>query len=234
VTFGWTAYAEEYKDIVAPNGGLGQGEDSLTGDMWVDGSMQDVLQDGAATNVTFIKNGVMYPYVNSVLVYRCPADLSSAFRGAWLPWGLNGIPRVRSVSMNTWVCSGTGVASPDPAGDLTQFGKISDIIRPAGTWLLWDESPCSIDDGCAVITPGSSTYENPPATYHNNANGMSFADGHAMIKLWHDPAILGHNVTIYGTPLTGLNVPPLDGGVDLRWLQAVSTYGANGAVAPDP
>jgi len=134
---------------------------------------------------------------------------------------------VRSVSMNTWVCSSTDVAeSADPAPDVVQFVKMSDITRPAGTWVLWDESPVTIDDGCAVITPGSTSYENPPATYHNNANGMSFADGHAMIKLWHDPAILGQKVT-------GSNVTPLDGGRDLEWLQALSTYGANGKVAAD-
>jgi prepilin-type processing-associated H-X9-DG protein len=99
------------------------------------------------------------------------------------------------------------------------------VTRPAGTWLLWDESPVTIDDGCAANTPGSTTYENPPATYHNNANGMSFADGHAMIKLWHDRAILGHNVTSTSTT-------PLDGGVDLRWLFSVTTYGATGVSAP--
>jgi prepilin-type N-terminal cleavage/methylation domain-containing protein len=228
LTIGWVAYSADFHDAVCPNGGLGQGEDSTTGDMWVDGSMQDVNMDGASTNVQYIINGVLYPYVNSTAVYRCPADVSTAYpaRDAYLPWGGPGILRVRSVSMNTWVCSGTGVATPDPATDLTQFTKAAEVTRPAGTWLLWDESPVTIDDGCAVITPGSTTYENPPATYHDNANGMSFVDGHAIMKLWHDPAILGHSVT-------GNNVTPLDGGGDLRWLQALSTYGANGAVAPD-
>jgi len=226
LTVAWAAYCGEFKDIVPPNGGLGQGEDSLTGDMWVDGNMQDVTQDYSATNLAYIRSGVMYPYVNSVLVYRCPADVSTARIGlAYYPWGSAGVPRVRSVSMNTWVCSGTDVAlSANPAVDVVQFQKVSDITRPAGTWLLWDENPVTIDDGCAANTPGSATYENPPATYHNNANGMSFADGHAMIKMWHDPAILGHNVTSTSTT-------PRDGGVDLRWLFSVTTYGATGVSA---
>jgi prepilin-type N-terminal cleavage/methylation domain-containing protein len=226
LTVAWAAYCGEFKDFVPPNGGLGQGEDSLTADMWVDGNMQDISQEFSATNIAFIQSGVMYPYVNSVLVYRCPADVSTAQMGLrYLPWGGEGLARVRSVSMNTWICSGTDVAeSANPSVDVVQFQKVSGITRPAGTWLLWDESPVTIDDGCAANTPGSATYENPPATYHNNANGMSFADGHAMIKLWHDPAILGHNVTSTSTT-------PLDGGVDLRWLFSVTTYGAIGASA---
>jgi prepilin-type N-terminal cleavage/methylation domain-containing protein/prepilin-type processing-associated H-X9-DG protein len=226
LTLGWVTYCGDYKDTVPPNGGLGQGEDSLTGDMWVDGNMQDVASDYSATNVAYIQSGVMYSYVNSVLVYRCPADVSTARMGlVYLPWGGAGVPRVRSVSMNTWVCSGIDVAeSADPSVDVVQFQKVSNIIKPAGTWVLWDESPVTIDDGCAANTPGSATYENPPATYHNNANGMSFADGHAMIKLWRDRAILGHSVTSTSTT-------PQDGGVDLRWLFSVTTYGSTGASA---
>jgi prepilin-type N-terminal cleavage/methylation domain-containing protein/prepilin-type processing-associated H-X9-DG protein len=226
LTVGWAAYCGESKDIVPPNGGLGQGEDSLTGGMWVDGNMKDVANDFSATNLAYIRSGVMYPYVNSVLVYLCPADPSTAqIPVTYYPWGGTGVPRARSVSLNAWVCSGTDVAeSANPSVDVVQFQKVSQITRPAGTWLIWDECPVTIDDGCAMNTPGSTTYENPPATYHNNANGMSFADGHAMIKLWHDPAILGHNVTSTTTT-------PQDGGVDLRWLFSVTTYGANGVSA---
>jgi prepilin-type N-terminal cleavage/methylation domain-containing protein len=224
LSVGWAGYCGESKDIVPPNGGLGQGEDSLTGDMWVDGNMKDVSQNFSATNIAFIQSGVMYPYVNSVLVYHCPADPATAQIGAnYFPWGGAGVPRARSVSMNAWVCSGTDVAlSANPTVDVFQFQKVSDITRPAGTWLLWDECPVTIDDGSAMNTPGTATYENPPATYHANANGMSFTDGHAMIKMWHDPAILGQNVTSDATT-------PLDGGVDLRWLYSVTTYGATGA-----
>jgi prepilin-type N-terminal cleavage/methylation domain-containing protein len=226
LTLGWHAYAGEFKDNLCPNGGLGQGEDSLTAGMWVDGNMQDVTTDGSATNIAYIMSGVMYPYVNSTLVYHCPADPSTAFRGAYFPWGNEGTPRARSVSMNTWVCSGTDVAlTGNDTAYISQFKKMSDITLPAGTWLLWDENPFTIDDGCAANTPGTGVYENPPATYHNNANGMSFADGHAIIKLWHDPAILGRSVNSDSTV-------PKDGGVDLQWLFSVTTYGPNGAVAP--
>lgn len=226
LSIGWQMYAADSKDLVAPNGGLGQGEDSLTGDMWVDGNMQD-YQTGSADNVAYIKSGVLYPYINSFAVYRCPADVSTSDKTTgWYPYGGPGDPRARSVSMNTWICSGADVElTTNDTTYFTQFKKTSDISRPADTWLIWDESPFTIDDGCAVNNSGTATWENPPATYHVNANGMTFADGHAIIKQWHDPAILGNNVH-------SQNTLPKDGGVDLTWLLSVTTYGPGGLFKP--
>jgi prepilin-type N-terminal cleavage/methylation domain-containing protein len=229
MTLAWVSYCGDNKDIVAPNGGLGQGEDSVSddapsGDMWVDGDMQDFALANLcpATNNAFITAGLLYPYVNSALVYRCPADVSTAAPGTgYSPYGGAGVPRVRSVSMNTWVCSGADVAGANLNIYETQFQKLADIIHPVTTWLLWDESPYTIDDGCAANYPLSTTWGNPPATYHNNANGMSFADGHAMIKLWHDPAILG-------TAVESMSIAPMDRGIDLLWLISVTTYGPTG------
>jgi hypothetical protein len=79
----------------------------------------------------------MYPYVNSALVYKCPSDPSTVFRANYNPWGGPGVPRVRSVSMNEWVCSGTNVvesANPDP--NVYQFRKTLDITRPQALGLL--------------------------------------------------------------------------------------------------
>ncbi|HUD45527.1 MAG TPA: prepilin-type N-terminal cleavage/methylation domain-containing protein [Candidatus Baltobacteraceae bacterium] len=235
LTLAWVSYCGDNKGVVPPNGGLGQGEDSMTGGMWVDGSMQD-FSLGSATNVSYIHSGVMYPYVDSAAVYRCPADVSTVDRANYFPWGGAGVQRSRSVSMNAWVCStedvdetGTSGSSVKDPAYITQFKRESDVTFPAATWVLWDECPFTIDDGCAANTPGVSTFfwENPPATYHNNANGISFVDGHAIIKLWHDPAILGKNVVSTDTN-------PKDGGTDLKWLFSVTTYGPNGVLAPEP
>jgi prepilin-type N-terminal cleavage/methylation domain-containing protein len=231
LSLAWAMYCADNRDIVAPNGGLGQGEDSLTGDMWVDGNMQN-LGDTSATNTAFIVSGVMYVYVKSWLVYKCPADPSTAglanHKVAISPFGGPGTPRVRSVSMNTWICSGTDVAGALGTAQIpyiAQFTKASQISRPADTWLIWDESAVTIEDGCAVNIPGNASYENPPATYHNNANGMTFADGHAIIRQWHDKSILGKALLTSGGN-------PQDGGKDLRWLYTVTTYGPGGITLP--
>jgi hypothetical protein len=93
---------------------------------------------------------------------------------------------------------------------------MASVRRPSNTWVFLDENPATINDGYFLCTPGSVKWTDVPATYHNDANGISVADGHAAIKKWKDPAILGRRVT-------STDVAPQDGGVDLKWLQARSS-----------
>lgn len=73
--------------------------------------------------------------------------------------------------------------------------KTSDFVDPGPsmTMVLLDEREDSINDGFWVVwMPG---YPNPaetriidyPASYHNGAAGLSFADGHSEIHKWIDP-----------------------------------------------
>ena len=216
LTIGWVLYAVDFREKLCPNAGLGQGEDSVFAHFWVDGDMQD-FNDGAPWAPAFITNALLYPYVKTLKVYKCPADASTADAQGYYPWGGSGQPRLRSMSMNGFICGDVAVpwtAQPGPGEQ--NFVKTSDIGRPAATWLLFDECPVTIDDGLGALVPGDTTWENPPATYHNNAGGISFADGHVVIKAWRDPAILGHKAY--------LNCPPHDGWVDLVCMNSQSTY----------
>ena len=64
-----------------------------------------------------------------------------------------------------------------------------------------DERPASINDAFFVVD--MVNYGNPramqvidhPGIQHNNACGFSFADGHAEIKKWRDPAMLSKNAS---------------------------------------
>jgi prepilin-type processing-associated H-X9-DG protein len=62
------------------------------------------------------------------------------------------------------------------------FRKSSDILQLAGTWVLLDENPASINDGWFVCDPRGTSWVDVPATYHNGATGFAFADGHSEIK----------------------------------------------------
>lgn len=53
-----------------------------------------------------------------------------------------------------------------------------------------------------------------PASYHNNAEGLSFADGHAEIKKWTDNKMINATTT---------DVPTDSSSEDLLWLQNRST-----------
>jgi prepilin-type processing-associated H-X9-DG protein len=63
------------------------------------------------------------------------------------------------------------------------------------TWVTIDENSDSINDGWFVVnvTRGALTtlqWVDYPASYHNNAGGLSFADGHSEIKKWKDATVL--------------------------------------------
>ena len=54
-----------------------------------------------------------------------------------------------------------------------------------------DENPKTINDGWFLVRPNvPMIWRDVPATYHNNAGGISFADGHAEIKRWRDSSVL--------------------------------------------
>jgi len=97
------------------------------------------------------------------------------------------------------------------------FRKQTDITgpRPDKCWVTIDENPWSINDGWFVCDPADPNWVDVPATYHNKACGISFADGHAEIKRWHDANVLN---------ATALR-PPVDPRYpqDLAWLKERST-----------
>ncbi|MDB6121602.1 MAG: prepilin-type N-terminal cleavage/methylation domain [Pedosphaera sp.] len=217
LTLGWNMYPNDFNESLVPCVGL----DILVnnpfpsknyGDknQWCMGSMDSF---SGWTNAVLIEDSLLYPFVNNTAVYRCPADKSTAGTTKF-PYGGGGVPRVRSISINCWLNPLT-LTSTDPA--ITIFRKSTSIRRPSETWVFMDENPSTINDGYFLCTPGTTTWTDVPATYHNDANGISFADGHAEIRKWRDPAIVGRKVT-------SINVTPQDGGKDLKWLQDRSTY----------
>jgi prepilin-type N-terminal cleavage/methylation domain-containing protein/prepilin-type processing-associated H-X9-DG protein len=140
---------------------------------------------GANTNLQYIRDGSIGPFVaRNPGVFKCPADKITSAVG----------PRVRSVSMNGFV---GGKTQHDVYG-LTSyrvFLKETDFTRPgpAKTWVIVDEHPDGINDGLfglhmptPMMWPGTSTWDDVPASYHNGACGFSFFDGHAEIKKWQD------------------------------------------------
>ena len=190
----WILYADDYEQKLVPNNNTGE---------WVAGNMA-TPQD--ATNVTLLMDpqGKLWNYNKSLAIYRCPADQSVADFGRFK------LPRVRSNSMNNWM---NGGGTPGQNKTFAVFTKLTTIVAvpPAKAWVFVDENPVSINDGWFMVDmKAGNKFEDTPATYHNNAGGLSFADGHAEIKRWKDAA---------------LHTPPSDkyGVQDILWLQERTT-----------
>src|SRR6266404_4130182 len=130
-------------------------------------------------------------YLTDVDVYKCPADRSTVKIGG------RTYPRVRSMSMSQAFGPGDWL---DPAGfgaNVTSkkyrvYYKTADIIAPgpSSCFVLLDEHPDGINAGgfanMMVENPAQARIIDFPASYHNGAAGISFADGHAEIRKWVD------------------------------------------------
>ena len=180
---------------------------------------------GAKVEASGTGRGAIWPYVgNSVKIYRCPAD-ASLVKSTSGPYSGQTVQRLRSNSMNNWVGM-NGDQDAEAAGYWTwpggqqfrKFRKMSDMIRPgpAMTWVLLDEHPDSINDGCffndPLLTPGGFTWTDLPANYHNGACGFSFADGHSEIKKWRNPN------TKQPVRLTDFTALPCASSADYAWI----------------
>jgi len=216
---GWNLYNGDYNDNLVRTAGL----DSLVStvsptknyplNQWCMGTMD---APPSSTNYILIQDSLLFPYMKSLAVYKCPADRKTTKD----PYGSKGGPRtVRSMSMNAWMNPINAWNTDHIAGALPyfrSFRKYSHILRPSETWVTLDENPTSINDGWFVCDPANGNWVDIPATYHNGANGMAYADGHSEIKKWRDPAITASKAAI--------GAAPKDKSVDLKWLKDRTTY----------
>jgi prepilin-type N-terminal cleavage/methylation domain-containing protein/prepilin-type processing-associated H-X9-DG protein len=219
---GWTLYSGDNNDQIVRSGGQAFKVSYLPnpwtdpGDshnQWVYG---DITVPLASTNIALIQVGLLYPYAGNIGVYKCPADRRSALWPA-----TSGPLTVRSMSMNAWMNPIQSWNTTRPHSVLcANFLKQSDVgqIGASSLFCFIDENPASINDGWFVCDPTSNLWIDKPATYHNSAGGLSFADGHAEIKKWKDDNLIGYN----GTPAGDLPTTSPDPG-DLAWLQQRST-----------
>jgi prepilin-type N-terminal cleavage/methylation domain-containing protein len=183
----WVMYADDHDDRLVSNIGSDSSHPIVItnwDDNWVNNIMTWELDPGN-TNTAFVAQAKLTAYAGrSTALYHCPADhvLSGVQRRAG--W----VARVRSVSMNAMV----GDAGPSMDGavnrnnpEYKQFLKLSDMASPTSIFVFLDEHPDSINDGYFLNKPDDSEWLHLPASYHNGAAGLSFADVHAEMHTWH-------------------------------------------------
>jgi prepilin-type N-terminal cleavage/methylation domain-containing protein len=216
----WTMYALDNADRIPPNngddqGGFIPGVTPYYPNTWCAGWLEfNGTPDN--TNVLYLKRSHIYSYLTSLDIWRCPADHSVS------KYGGQTLPRVRSMSMNAWM----NVSSPwNSATQYKVLRRLSDFINPgpAKTWVLIDERQESINDAFFVVTMnqrGAGCYiVDFPASYHNGAGGLNFADGHSEIHKWLDPRTIPPLKDNFNLQL---NIPSPNN-QDVAWLQDRTT-----------
>jgi prepilin-type N-terminal cleavage/methylation domain-containing protein/prepilin-type processing-associated H-X9-DG protein len=179
LTLAWISYSHDFNDRLVINNDNGSG---TTANSWCAGDMDWSTSSDNTNSAKLVdpKMALLSPYyAGGWKVYKCPADifLSSAQRAAHFQ------ERVRSYSMDAWLGGGSKYYNWAPA-----FPTMKSLWAPSMTWVLVDEDPDSINDALIYENPTlsatSGQFGDIPASYHNNACGFGFADGHSEIHKW--------------------------------------------------
>lgn len=182
---------------------------------WIEGTLNYDGGNRANWDVTMhIEQSPLFTYVGgSAKIFKCPSDKATVKVGGEIR------PRVRSNSMSQAFDNGSWL----PGSLYRTFGKESDLIDPGPsmTWVLIDEHPGSINDAAFAVqmqhahTLGQARIIDFPASYHNGACGLAFADGHSEIKKWVDDRTI--EPANFGNPLPSLNVASPNN-KDVLWM----------------
>jgi prepilin-type N-terminal cleavage/methylation domain-containing protein/prepilin-type processing-associated H-X9-DG protein len=222
IQLAWIIYSSDFGDRIARTGGMDQTAQSITDPLlnngnWVHGAMN--VAGASSTDPALVKAGSLFTYTRAVEVYKCPADVKTQPSAA----GVTTLT-TRSMSMNAWM-NPINVGTFG-GGQAHTFKKQADIRTPVNTFVAIDESPGSINDGWFMCDPfygatPSTTWVDIPASYHNRAGGISFADGHAQIRRWSDSTVIKYGIS---GGLVGTFIPQGTPVGDLKWLQDMSTF----------
>jgi len=178
----WLMYADDHETKLA-----GAFDPKTEG--WLDGWLSYDSGNTDNTNLIYLANGLLAPYLKSTLVYKCPADRSVGI------FGTVRLPRVRSISMSQMFRTMLDGHSASPPWRI--YKKSSDMIQPAPSnlWVFIDENPDSVNDAAFAVKMDlqgrSAVWQDGPATYHGGGCGFAFSDGHSEIKKWKDGRTLG-------------------------------------------
>lgn len=181
----WALYAEDSEGALARN--LDGGELvglRTTNFAWALGWLDYTRFRNDNTNTALLMDARLGGYLDSAVVFRCPADTSTSS-----PAG--GQPRVRSVAMSGYV----GTAFPYSSG-YRNFLKMSQLMdpSPSACFVFTDQREDSINDpvfqvdmtGFDVGDASAHVLVEHPAARHEGGATLGFADGHTEVWRWID------------------------------------------------
>jgi prepilin-type N-terminal cleavage/methylation domain-containing protein/prepilin-type processing-associated H-X9-DG protein len=243
MALGWRMYAQDNREFVVL-ASQGPDKDPYNAYAWTKQTEDFTDHSYNYDPSVDITVGPLYPYINSYLVYRCPADTSVIAHAT--NGGIVLLPRVRTISMNFFFGGfggynaglQMGAGGSEWGNHYPIYGKTTDLMPalspgPTETFVFVDERQDCVNWGNYMTSMAGDTpsepslyefFEDMPGMCHNRSAGFAFADGHAIIQHWLDyrttPPLAPPNPTATsggnGPADNGLFVPR---DADVRWLQ---------------
>jgi prepilin-type N-terminal cleavage/methylation domain-containing protein len=180
----WMMYAVDNSDWLVANG-KNDPPNTLTR-FWVQGAFYNAVE---STNTAYIldsRYALFAPYLQTTKVYVCPTDRPTETVNGQLA------PKIRSYSLNNYV-GWVGPLDDRLSSNYRFFQKHSQVpayLPGGGLFLFADVNPNSICWPYFGVYMDREAFFNFPASSHNHASLVSFADGHAENHRWRDPRTL--------------------------------------------
>jgi prepilin-type N-terminal cleavage/methylation domain-containing protein/prepilin-type processing-associated H-X9-DG protein len=195
-------YSGDFNDLYPPNpddGNTTPGNNWCPGQAGRNGAQEfnpDILNDPTRS--------LLVPYGANHTLFSCPADKRLGnYQGTRADMKGKKIPAARTFAMNQAV--GTDPTTPGAKlpvngpwldnnhshsrnGAYRVYGKQGDVVDPGPSqlWVLIDEDDNSLNDAGFAVGMRTPEWIDWPGTFHNNACGLAFADGHSEIHKWKD------------------------------------------------
>ena len=196
---------------------------------WCTGTMN--FNAGNASNwdpTEDIYKSLMWPYCGKNLaIWHCPADRSKITVGGVQQ------SRLRSMAINAYLGGfGGKTIGTGNMGAYLLYLKYGQLSRPGPDriFLFIEEREDAINfgnylqdmTGYSPSSPPLYRWLDIPASYHGNACGLSFCDGHSEIHRWRDgrtcrPILEGGTIFDGSTPISQAN------NMDVGWMQDHTT-----------
>ena len=189
------------------------------------GSLLGITQTSPAVTdedeIRGIKEGRLYPYVQSPDVYHCPAD------------------NVRkSIYDETTVFVSYGVPMclyGDPDGNSTeQIRTFGEITRPATRYVFVESAETRNWNSSHHFVMAAPEYTNlselgwwgPMAINHGDSSVLGFCDGHSEVRRWRDQYTIDRvdKLITEGGTQYGQDYPPEDQTLDINYMAAGWPY----------
>ena len=204
ILIAWHMYAEDFNDYLPGNDFpfttlISSISPVEARGNWAPGSM--ITAD--IQNIVSLRDpriSQLMTYMKDVTLFKCAADktrmvrsmsMNSAVGTRWcysesgyIPPG--GMPRGSAPLQGGWLPGGTYNAAQTAWRTYNKLSTIS-LPAPAKLWVLMDEHTDSINDSSMATPAVPGWLVDYPASYHNGAGGVAFADGHSEIHKWKHP-----------------------------------------------
>jgi prepilin-type N-terminal cleavage/methylation domain-containing protein len=161
LTIGWLMYIDDNEEMLP--------KAWTNPDGWIDqvaGHPNDPENASAELQLEALERGVLYSYMETTDIYRCPIARKNEYRTYSLPHPMNGY--------NT-------------GGGGTILTKYSQIRRPAERFTFIDDYITDWDACWQIWYNQPRLWNTTPIRHGSGGNVFAFADGHSEFWLWQHP-----------------------------------------------